>query len=560
MMKNAFRSFRRSGSTWWASALLIAATVLVYANSFSAPWVFDGGHLIRENEAIRRWWPPWGPMQGTNRPVTMFSFAVNYALGGPDVWGYHAVNLAIHVAGGLVLYAIVRRALSRGRLAARYAAAAPGLALAVALLWLVHPLQTQSVTYLYQRFESLMGLFFLLTFATFQRGTVSERPVPWYAASVACWLVGLGCKETAAMAPLVLLWYDRAVAVDSWGELWRRRGPLYMVFAAILGGIAVYVFTQRAWYAGGGMMASGKVSVAEYALSQPGVVLHYLRLCFWPQGQCLDYAWQVARSPADIVPPLIVVAGLIAATGWCVFFRSAWGFLGGAFFLTLAPTSSFIPIVDLAFEHRMYLPLAAVAAAVVIGVYKLSRRLARRRGMPDGKLFRWQAMGIGIAALLLGAATFARNEVYRNETALWGDVVQKAPHNARAHVYFGNALRGKRPDLALRHYQTATELQPSLGEAHNNLANLLQETRPDLAMQHYVTALEIDPGHVEAHNNLANLLARQGRFGEAVDHYREAIRLRPDYAQAQANLQIVLEMQRTQDHERLGPAQDGASQ
>ncbi len=528
---------------WWARALLLAAGVLIYANSFSAPWVFDGHHLIEENRAIRQWWPPWLPMRGTTRPATMFSFAVNYAVGGPNAWGYHAVNLAIHVAAAVVLFEIVRRVLAGPRLASQYAEAAPGLALAVALLWLVHPLQTQSVTYLYQRFESLMGLFFLLTFYTFLRAIDADRPLLWYAASVACWFAGLGSKETAVAAPFVLLWYDRALVAESWGRLWRRRGPLYLVFAAVLGAIAWYGYAQQASYARAGVMDANRVSIAQYALSQPGVIVHYLRLCFWPQGQCLDYAWPVARTSAEIVPPLIAVGSLIAATAWCVVFRPAWGFLGGTFFLTLAPTSSFVPIVDLAFEHRMYLPLAAVTAAAVFAVYELGRRSAPSKTMSGERRRRLAAAAV-IVAVLLGIATVARNEVYRDEIALWSDVVEKAPHNARAHVYLGNALRARRPDLAARHYKIATEFQPLLAEAHNNLANLLQKTRPDLAMEHYLVALRIDSQNAEAHNNLANLLARQGRYDQAIEHYRLAMQLRSDYAQAEANLQVVLQMQR----------------
>ena len=522
--------------------LLVTAGVAVYANSFSAPWVFDGSHIIRENTAIRKLWPPWLPMLGTSRPVTMLSFAMNYAVGGPEVWGYHAVNLAIHLAAGLALMAVARRALESPRLPDHYRHAAPWLGMAVALLWLVHPLQTQSVTYLYQRFESLMGLFALLTFYAFLRGLDSAKPVRWYVASVACFLAGLGCKETTAVTPLVLLWYDRALGANSWRELWYRRGRLYVVFGAILGSGVLGLFVHRAWYAQGGLMAADRVTVAEYALSQPGVVAHYLRLCFWPAGQCLDYAWPIARTPAEIVPPLLFIVGLATATAWCLAHRPALGFLGGVFFLFLAPTSSFVPIVDLAFEHRMYLPLAPVAAVIVIGTYELSRRLRWPAEIAPDDRARRVAVVAAAAAVLLGLTTIARNGVYHDEQTLWADVVEKAPHNARARLYLGNAVREDRPDLALEHYHRATELQPTLGEAHNNLANLLQRSDPNQALAHYQTALELDPAHVEAHNNLANLLARRGDYHNAIGHYREAIRLQPDFEPARQNLAIVEQM------------------
>lgn len=524
---------------WRACVVLVIAGLLIYANSFAVPWAFDGAHLIRDHQPIRQWWPPWVSMRGTPRPVAMFCFAVNYALQGPEVWGYHLTNLAIHVLAAMTLYGIVRRTLKRDCIAPRLQRAADRLALAVALVWLVHPLQTESVTYLYQRFESLMGLFLLLTLYSFIRGLDSDRPRAWYAASLGCFLLSLGSKEVAAVAPLLLLWYDRTFAASSWRELLRKRGLVHGIFGSILVAPIVYVWVHQKWYAEGGVLAVQKVAITDYALSQPGVILHYLRLCFLPQGQCLDYAWPVARTASEIVPPLLVVSLLIGATVWAVFRRPAWGFLGGWFFLILAPTSSVLPIVDLAFEHRMYLPLAAVVAVAVVGTYELSHRFPVLGGR------RWLG-GVLAASVVLGTVTVARNEVYRDELSLWSDVVEKASHNARAHVYLGNALRKGHPDQAARHYEIAVRLQPSLGEAHNNLANLLQKTRPDQAMQHYMAALQVNPQHVEAHNNLANLLARQGRFDEAIEHYREATRLRPDYQPAQGNLRVVLKMRQKQ--------------
>ena len=146
----------RSG--WLGYSAIAAATGMAYANSFSAAQVFDGLKFIDEYAGIRQLWPPSGWL-ATNRPVVFFTFAVNYAMHGTEVWGYHAVNLAIHVLAACVLLALIRDTLASPRLAARYGTHAGSLALAVAMLWAVHPLQTQSVTYVYQRLESLMGLF-----------------------------------------------------------------------------------------------------------------------------------------------------------------------------------------------------------------------------------------------------------------------------------------------------------------------------------------------------------------------------------------------------------------
>ena len=233
------------------------------------------------------------------------------------MWGYHAVNVAVHLAAALALYGIIRRTLSETWLKARYGDSARGIALVASLVWLVHPLQTQSVTYIFQRQEALMGLF-LLTIYCFIRGVLGKSksqnlkskiskskiqnrtvPLAWYAASVLCCLLGIGSKEVAVMAPAVVLWYDRAWFRRRWRSLWRRHGAYYAVFAAIFLAALAYIAAQRSWYAGGGVAVFDRISPREYALSQPGVIAHYLRLAFWPVGQCLDYGWPVARTAGE---------------------------------------------------------------------------------------------------------------------------------------------------------------------------------------------------------------------------------------------------------------------
>jgi tetratricopeptide (TPR) repeat protein len=237
----------------------------------------------------------------------------------------------------------------------------------------------------------------------------------------------------------------------------------------------------------------------------------------------------------------------LGLTAWCAFRRPAWGFLGGWFFLILAPTSSVVPIRDLAFEHRMYLPLAAVAVAAVVGGYELFLRLeAAGRLTPERRRF-WAFGTAAACTAALGIATFLRNDVHATEASLWADTVAKAPHNWRAHVHLGNALRKDRPDLALRHYRLAVQLNPGCSEAHNNLGGMLARVRPELAIRHYRKALELKPNNADAHNNLANALARQGRFDEAIGHYRRTLRLQPEHAEARANMKIVLAVQLRRD-------------
>ncbi len=410
-----------------ATGLIVLAAVAVFSDSFAGPFVFDDVIYIEPNPAIRTLWPPWAPMVDTNRPVGLWSFAVNYAVGGLNVWGYHATNLVIHTAAALVLFGIIRRILSRGRLAARFGSAASGLALATALLWLVHPLQTESVTYIYQRYESQMGLLFLLTLYGFIRGadSPSYQAALWYIGSVACCLLAVATKEVAVVAPLLILWYDRAFVAASWREIVRRRWAFYAGLAGTWVVLAAIMLSHGSKYPAAGVLVVENVSPLQYALSQPGVIAHYLRLCFWPTGLCLDYGWPVADTAAKIIPPLLLIVALLAITVWSIFRWPEWSFVGAWFFLILAPTSSLFPIKDLAFEHRMYLPLAAVTTGVVVGGWVAGQWLVRRGIIP---LLPLQATGgllVMFVGLALGTLAFQRNLDYRSELSIWKDTVAK---------------------------------------------------------------------------------------------------------------------------------------
>ena len=188
----------RDRHTLWCTLLLLAAGTLAYCNSFGGAFLLDDIPDIVENASVHQFWPPTQVLaaeQNRSRPVAKLSFAANYALGGKNPWGYHLVNLTLHLIAGLALFGILRRTLRTPRLQARFGAHATPVALAAAALWLVHPLNTQAVTYVVQRYESMMGMFLLLTLYCFIRGHDARRGNAWYAlAGVSCAL-GMCCKQ-----------------------------------------------------------------------------------------------------------------------------------------------------------------------------------------------------------------------------------------------------------------------------------------------------------------------------------------------------------------------------
>jgi tetratricopeptide (TPR) repeat protein len=590
-------------ASWWltipAAGLIVLSALAVYQNSFAGAFVYDDDSAIVGNPTLRQLWPIWRPLwppRGaatvSGRPLLNLSLAINYALSGLNAWSYHATNLAIHAAAALLLLGILRRTFLTPVLRDRFGKAATPLALAAALIWTVHPLQTESVTYIVQRAESLAGLLYLLTLYCVIRGAAGTVPffaahqpvspgvtssekgdcplfwLSWYTAAVLACLLGMACKEVLVTAPLIALLYDRTFLAGSFLAAWRQRRGLYLALAATWGLLA---FLMASTGLLGLRTKIGVVDPFSYARSQPGVMLHYLRLSLWPRPLCLDYAWPVARSLGEILPGAIVVGLLAAATVWGLAARKAWGFLGAWFFLILAPTSSILPLRHLAFEYRMYLPLAAVAVLAVAGGYALCDRLlptpagqggkspflpgtalgraglwATKKGTVPGlaAIARWAAPLLVLVAVLvaLGCATAVRNADYRSLLVIWQDTVDKRPHNAVAHSNLGTALaRSGQPHKAIEHFLAALRLEPDYAEAHKNLGlSLVDLGRIDEAIKQFREAVRWEPDYAEARYNLGIALAAEGKTGEAIEEYREAVRLKPDFPEAHNNLANML--------------------
>jgi tetratricopeptide (TPR) repeat protein len=411
---------------------LVIAGVLAYSNSFGGPFVLDDFPGITHNPSIRSLWPPhWlsaPPRSGTSgRPFLNFTLAFNYAFGGLNVSGYHALNLLIHLANGLALFGVVRRTLTSDRLRAQFGDVSAPLAFAVALVWSVHPLTTGAVTYIIQRGESLASLFLLLTLYYAIRGRT-------WGAAIACAL-GMATKETMILTPALVVLWDRLFRED--GATRRRlygalAATLIVLFVPMLSETQGRITMLRALGYIGKVQGDSWTSWS-YLWTQAGVITHYLVLVFRPWPLAFDYYdWPQARSPFDVLPQALLIATLFALTVVAVVRKWPAGFAGAVFFLVLAPTSSLLPLpMEVAAEHRMYLPLAAVIALTLIGLGALGPAPRLRI-----------AAAILLMVVFIGAAsvTRVRNMDYSSAAALWGDAVHKRPGNARARIYYGLEL------------------------------------------------------------------------------------------------------------------------
>lgn len=529
---------RPSRRQTWLVLIPVVVGVVAYAGSMSGPFIFDDTASISGNPYIHHLWPLSdilsAPARSTvaGRPVVSLSLAINYALGGLDVRGYHAFNLAIHLLSAALLFGILRRTLCLSVFAARFDRSASWIATAVALLWVVHPLQTECVTYVIQRTELLMGFFYLLTLYCSIRGCQSRRGWLWFGAAVVACGLGMGSKEVMVSAPLVVLLYDRTFISGSFAASLRRRSGLYVALAATWGVlVALMVSSPR----GGTVGLDLGTDAMAYLRTQAQVIVWYLRLCFWPSPLVLSYGWPIAQSWSESTPQALLVLGLLLASLWACWRRHWSGFLGVWFFCILAPTSSFIPIVtEVAAERRMYLPLASVVVLIVMVGWS-ALKLLPSRASAGGWVPRLLDMGLVVSAAgLLGFATAQRNQDYRSSLTIWQDTVAKRPAYGRARSNLARALiQVGRYEEAVSHCREALRLEPANAVAHTALGFALDQLgRSDEAIDHFRTALRIDPNLYQAHNNLANTLLARRRYEEAFEHYRRALDIWPEYVPA----------------------------
>jgi tetratricopeptide (TPR) repeat protein len=530
------RPARRARSTprrvWWPQLILAAAVVVVYANSLSGPLIFDDRAAIVDNATIEdlgsaRVLAPPHETSVAGRPVANVTFAVNYAAGGRAVGGYHAVNIAIHLFCALAILGIA----GRSRMPA-------GGALAVALIWSVHPLGTEPVDYLTQRTESLMALFYLLTlYCAVRAADTPARRGAWTIAAVTACALGMGTKETMVTAPLIVFLYDRVYLYPSVRDAARQRAPLYAGLAATWLLLAALIWSgPRSLSAG---FTAHDANGLRYLLNQAVMIVRYLRLAIWPRDLVLYYGWPVPLTVAAVLPQLAAVSALLALTIWALWRAPRVGFLGAFFFLTLAPTSSFVPIAtEVGAERRMYLPLIAVVALAVV---------AFRAIVASPRL---QTAALAVTTAALAAGTIARNVEYRSSLRLAETTAERWPTPASKSM-FGTELAaaGRLPDAEEQLRAAAADYPP----ARYYLGTVLAaEGRPGEAIDVFRSYIAAESPELEqvrlAHVELAGALVKSGRDDDAVAEYRTLLAAYPGDTESLVQLsQILLRLRRFEE-------------
>jgi len=524
MIPAAMRFAERRARILCAVAI-VAAIAAVYARALDGPFVFDDQSAIVANDSLAPLWPlsrvlaQPPDLTTSGRPLVALSLALNRAASGLDPRGYRATNAALLWIAALLLCGVVRRTLRSPRLAARFGAHADAVAWTSAALFALHPLASEVACYVSARTESLVGVFYLATLYCAIRAREATRPARWIAAAAAAGALGMASKEVMVSAPLVVALHGAV----SWGkERSRVQLATFGVLALGWGLLAALALSSpRAESAGFGHW----VTPAIYLANQCRVIPHYLRLVLVPGPLVLDYGTPEPLGWTDVWPGALLLAvlavlSLVALRRW-----PAAGFVGVACFAILAPSSSVFPIAsEVGADRRMLLPLAALLAALVAGVWALLRRAGAERLGP------WLA---GAAALGCAALSFARAGDYTSEIAVWQHDVAVAPQNRRAHY-----------DLA-KAYERA-------GRTDEARAEMAQAVLGEIAL--YERVLPLQPDGVAARVDLGALHELAGDTERAEALYREALERAPTDRYALRRMALFLVRNRSGDPAQLASA------
>lgn len=571
-LRGSESSARSDGPPGWVMAVVLTISIVtVYYGACHTPFIFDDEDAIEKNSSIRSVWPlistnerpgPLNPppeLPTSGRPLVNLSFAMNYQVGELDPVGYHVVNIVLHCLTTLLVWAVVRRTLHLQYFAGRFEASAGWLAMAVALLWTLHPLQTEAVVYVTQRSELMMAFFYVATFYCSLRywsqlslpagdgkgavasadGSTHRSRTMWMILAVVACSAGVASKEVMVSAPLMVLLFDRTFIAGSLKEALRRSWPLYAGLAATW---LLLLFVNLGAPRGESAGFSLGVSAYHWWLTQTKVFLMYLKLAIWPSPLLLHYDFPYFTTLAGAwvyVAPVLLLAVVVCVLLWR---NSPIGFLGTLMFAILSPTL-IVPIVtEMAAERRMYLPLLALVILFVVGGYTLVQSLQKRLG-GTGYARTGMATLALILALAFGVFSAKRLTAYNDEMGLWREVLQHQPNNYIAYNNLGRLLMhlGQLPE-AIDELQLSVAEKPEHYFALNNLGVALYRSgRYSEAIEALNRAVQLNPDYADALQNLGNSLRQAGRLPEARERLEHAPRLRPDDAEAQNNMGVLLD-------------------
>ena len=552
------KTFGAGKSDLFRNALLIGVFfllgVIIYSNTLHSPFVFDDGPSITRNSTIKDVNNFFGNSSGyykyPTRYIGYITFALNYRVGGFDPFWYHVVNLFIHIVNSLLVCCILSSTFIVPILDKVVSKEKSWIVSVIAgILFLIHPIQTEAVTFIVQRLTSLTAMFCLFSLLFYIKSMLllddfKKKSYMYYGLSVMSCVCAMKTKEISFIFPAVLILYECLFFERKIKQRVFLLLPYFLTFFIIPVSLLNFNAPVEKVLTDVGTITRVQTDMSrwEYLLTQISVVATYIRLLFFPINQNLDYDYPIYHSLSNprVFFSAMLLLSLVGIAIW-LYFHSRKSATAGLrvisfgilwFFITLSVESSIIPIVDVIFEHRLYLPSVGVFISVAMAASLIPW---------EGKRGTWAGALIFILATLC-IATYTRNEIWRDDLALWSDTVKKSPLKARPHYNLGNSFnfRGKMEE-AIKEYQAAIQINPEYADAYLNLgvayASLGVEDRAERALK---KAVQLEPYDAEAYYNLGLLYANRKLHPLAVEQYKKAISLNPDSAKILNNFGIAL--------------------
>ena len=541
------KKYRFTALTILAMILLISVT---YSNTLDSPFIFDDKPGITDNttiritdlsvESITKLLASRSP-----RPVANVSFALNYLFGGYQPPGYHVVNMAIHIINGILLLFFLKITLNRMREEEKKKFPTPDhimlLAVFAPLIWIVNPLNTNSVTYLVQRMNSLAALFYLSSLLFYIKGRSLQfssamqsngryprsMPYLYYGVSLLSGCLAVGSKENALILPFCILLYDLFFFREI--EFTASKNIFKILVITLCSALAVFIgYFIFSKYSGvtfttamNHLYSLQDFTLFQRILTEFRVIIYYIGIIFlpYPSRLNLDHQYPISFSLVNPITTLICLIAIIGLVFTALIFARKERLLSFTilwFLGNLIIESSFIPLA-LIYEHRTYMPSMMLSLLLPLLLF---RNLRSKR----------LASGISVIIILFFSLwTYQRNAVWKDEISLWQDCVAKAPNRARPLSNLGIAFASIGDmDKAIDLYYRSLNLKQS-AEIQNNLGNaLVQKGQSDEAIVHYNEALKLDPAYINAHINLGNTYAELNQLEKALYHYAEVQKKSPD--------------------------------
>ncbi len=520
------------------AGILLISGLIFYSDSFNCSFQFDDANLITRNEKIINLGNYFKTSHWSDvniRPLSYFSFALNYSIHEQDVWGYHLINILIHILTSFLVFLLARLifqiVIGRDRINEK---ASNRNALIISLLFLLHPLQTMAVTYIVQRMTCMAAMFYILSVFLYGKGRLdyisgerSGRGILLIFCSILAGILAVMSKQIAVTFPVSLLLFELYFIRNKKGHVFKK----YLIpgFFLLLAGV---IFITVA-----GLLPreTDQFTRSEYLVTQFRVFIRYVQLLFIPIGQNVDYSMPISRSILGFqeIIGLLLFLGLIFLSvllfkkNRIISFGIIW------FFVTISVESSLIPIKDVIMEHRLYLPMFGFGLVLVETVYSVCKT----------NRVRYCNSGFIIILIILGILTYQRNKVWKTDYTLWKDCLEKTPDNKRAMTNFGYALvKQKKYKDGIKYYTKALEQDSLLIDAYFNRGIALFDIKKyDYAIKDLSKVIEHRRNSEVPYFFRGVSYAHVGKYPEAIRDLTKAIKLNPNIAESYKNRGIVYE-------------------